>query len=125
MKNNSELAEKLNTNNYQWRRTSFYLSSDEAKKCGQRKEANCFETYILIKKINGNWTATEKTKTIQSTFSWLKMNRKIANELAKVGYFQFFEDVLRTSSSGEIIPGTGTMMFAYFNELIQIGSDNN
>lgn len=103
---------KLNANLVQWKQTSFYLSAEEAIKCKKHQDANCFEQYILLKNIDGKWTATEKTKTIQTKFSWLRMTKKIANELAKVGYYQEFYDVVKG-----VLPGSGKMIFAYENEI--------
>lgn len=108
---------KLNANEIQWKETSFYISAEEAKKATELKDAYAYKTYILIKKVNNNWQITDKNKTIKSRFSSLQLKPKILLAINKYGYYQTFTDVLRKSSTGEIILGTGSMLFVDASEL--------
>jgi len=109
--------QKLNANEIQWKRTSFTLYAEDAKSIVNRKDARAFETYILIKKVDGKWTNTGIEKELEVKFSWLKMTRKISNELAKTGVYQIFEDVVRELPDGRTLPGVGSTLFVYDNEL--------
>ena len=108
---------KLNANEIQWKETSFYISAEEAKKAIKLEDAYSYKTYILVKKVNGNWQITDKNKTIKSRFSSLQLKPKILSAINKYGYYQTFTDVLRKSSTGEIILGTGSMLFVDASEL--------
>lgn len=108
---------KLDANEIQWKRTSFTLYAEDAKAIVKRQDARAFETYLMIKKIDGKWTNTGIQKELEVKFSWLKMNRKISNELAKTGIYQIFEDVVRELPDGRTLPGVGTTLFVYKNEL--------